>query len=86
MWKELLFLANNLFLALLIANACLSWFPNLRWRPIGRLIYGATEPWLQPLRRLMPPVRISDSVRLDLSGFVLVVVVEIVYVVLIKHL
>ncbi len=41
---------------LLIARVLMSWFPNLDYRnPLVRFLYDVTEPFLRPLRQLVPP-------------------------------
>lgn len=46
---------------LIFARALLSWFPNLdRSNPLVRFVYQATEPILEPIRRLMPQGSMVD--------------------------
>lgn len=46
---------------LIFARALLSWFPNLdRSNPLVRFIYQATEPILEPVRRMLPQGSMVD--------------------------
>jgi YggT family protein len=46
---------------LILARALLSWFPTIdRYNPIVRFIYQATEPILEPIRRLLPQGSMVD--------------------------
>ncbi|MHB9022864.1 MAG: YggT family protein [Armatimonadota bacterium] len=67
---------------LVLAGVILSWLPHLRWRPIGRLIYNLTEPVFQPIRRLIPPIRLNSGVAVDLTPIIVVILVEVVYLAL----
>jgi YggT family protein len=50
----------NLFILLLIGRAVLSWVPELAYTEIGRMIVTATEWYLAPIRRVIPPVGAID--------------------------
>lgn len=45
---------------LLVARALLSWFPDLQRYQIVQLLYDITDPIIQPLRRLIPPIGFLD--------------------------
>jgi YggT family protein len=45
---------------LLIARSLLSWFPDLQRYQVVRLLYDITDPIIQPLRRLIPPIGFLD--------------------------
>jgi YggT family protein len=46
---------------LIFARALLSWFPTIdRSNPIVRFIYQATEPILEPVRRILPQGSMVD--------------------------
>jgi YggT family protein len=54
-----LFLATllQLYGYILLGRALVSWIPNLDpSNPIVQLLYRATEPVLDPIRRLIPPL------------------------------
>jgi YggT family protein len=55
----LIWIINALSLALL-GRAILSWFdPGLRWT-ISRLLFDITEPFVAPIRRVVPSVGMID--------------------------
>jgi YggT family protein len=45
----------NLFILLLIVRAIFSWFPGMLYTEAGRIIVMATEWYLGPIRRVIPP-------------------------------
>ncbi len=53
----------------LIARALISWFRPDPYNPIVRFLYNITEPVLQPVRRIIPPIGGLDiSVLVVLIG------------------
>ena len=78
-----------LYLILLFARLVIGWIGVFAraWRPSGPLVvvlevvYSATDPPLNLLRRVIPPLTIG-SVRLDLGFMILFFVTIIVYNVL----
>ncbi len=45
----------NIFILVLIVRAIFSWFPGMLYTPAGRIIVMATEWYLAPIRRVIPP-------------------------------
>jgi YggT family protein len=45
----------GLFILLLIVRAILSWFPGMQYSEVGRIVHTATEWYLAPIRRFIPP-------------------------------
>lgn len=45
---------------LLIARALVSWFPDLRRHQIVQLLFDVTDPIVEPLRKIIPPVGALD--------------------------
>ncbi len=45
----------GLFILLLIVRAILSWFPGMQRSEVGRIVVVATEWYLAPIRRFIPP-------------------------------
>src|SRR5919201_7146123 len=45
----------NIFILVLIVRAIFSWFPGMLYSEIGRFILAATEWYLAPIRRVIPP-------------------------------
>lgn len=64
---------------LMMGSVLLTWFPRFRWHPLGRLVFRITEPILQPIRRLLVPLRIGQGIGIDFSPVLVMAVVEIIY-------
>src|SRR5919108_5295219 len=47
--------AITILILLLIVRAILSWFPGMLYSDLGRYIVLATEWYLAPIRRVIPP-------------------------------
>lgn len=63
---------------LILARALLSWFPTMdRNNPIVRFIYQATEPILEPIRRMLP-----QGSMVDFSPLIVLVILWVVMQVL----
>lgn len=58
-----------LFILVLIVRAILSWFPGSMYTEFGRIVVVATEWYLAPIRRLIPPAG-----GLDLSFLVGIII------------
>jgi YggT family protein len=59
----------NIFIFVLIARAILSWFPGMLYSEAGRIVVMATEWYLAPIRRVIPPAG-----GLDLSFLVGIII------------
>jgi YggT family protein len=59
----------NIFILVLIVRAIFSWFPGMLYSEAGRIILMATEWYLAPIRRVIPPAG-----GLDLSFLVGIVI------------
>ena len=85
----LLALVVLLFLIALVARLVLDWVQLFArdWRPrsaalvVAEAVYSVTDPPLRRLRRVIKPIRLG-GIQLDLSFFVLFIVVSIAYNVL----
>lgn len=44
----------------LIIYILMSWFPNARETAIGRLLARICEPYLEPFRKIIPPIGMMD--------------------------
>ena len=54
---EILGVVLQVYSYVLLARALVSWIPNLDpYNPIVQFLYQITEPVLEPIRRLIPPV------------------------------
>jgi len=82
----LLALVVLLFLIALVARLVLDWVQLLArdWRPrsvalvVAEGVYTVTDPPLRRLRRVIKPIRLGQ-IQLDLSFFVLFILVSILY-------
>jgi YggT family protein len=66
---SLLVTVINLFILVLIVRAIFSWFPGMLYTQAGRYVLLATEWYLAPIRRVIPPVG-----GLDLSFLVGIII------------
>jgi YggT family protein len=73
-------LGNVLFFAILI-RALLSWFMPNDGTGLTRVLQDITEPVLQPIRRILPPVS-----GIDFSPIVAMVLIQVVSSVLVNLL
>ena len=54
---EILSMVLQLYSYVLLARALLSWIPNLDpYNPIVQILFRITEPVLDPIRKLIPPL------------------------------
>ncbi|MDR5683850.1 MAG: YggT family protein [Armatimonadota bacterium] len=75
--NELIFLVDRAFYVynlVLLARVLMSWLPGVDSRnPIVQLLVRLTDPVLEPLRRVIPPVAM-----IDISPIVALVLLEVV--------
>lgn len=45
---------------LLVARALVSWFPDLRRHQIVQLLFDITDPIMEPIRKVIPPIGAID--------------------------
>lgn len=50
----------NVYYYALIIYILMSWFPNARGSAIGRFLGRVCEPYLEPFRRIIPPIGMID--------------------------
>lgn len=76
----------TIFLMLIFARIILSWFPPSGGvvDQIREIVHRATDWAMEPLRRILPPVRLG-SVALDLSPIVLIIGINILQGMLRKY-
>ena len=53
-------LCNNLFALLLLARIIMSFIQVDRYHPVAKLIFDLTEPFLAPIRSILPPAGMFD--------------------------
>jgi YggT family protein len=65
-----------ILIALVVARAILSWIPLRPGNEFARFVHRATEPLLEPVRRLLPSVA-----GIDFSPILVIVVLQLMVVV-----
>ncbi len=50
----------NIYKWMMIIYILMSWFPNMRESQIGSVLARACEPFLEPFRRVIPPIGMMD--------------------------
>ena len=63
----------QIFTLLILARVLLSWVQVDPYNPIVQFIYQITEPFLKPVREVLPP-----AAGLDFSPIVLLILVQVV--------
>lgn len=54
---EILSMVLQIYSYVLLARALISWIPNLDpYNPVVQFLYQITEPVLEPIRKLIPPL------------------------------
>ena len=77
-----------IYIVLILARLVVDWTRQFAraWRPAGaaavgmELVYVASDPPIRLLRRLVPPLRLG-TVRLDLSVYIVLIVLTVLRVV-----
>ena len=68
MLANLVDLAIQIYILLIIARALISWVSPDPYNPIVRFLYRATEPVLRPVRNMLPTL----AMGLDLSPMIVI--------------
>jgi YggT family protein len=74
------YLIVEIYLYVLIIRIILSWFPigiGSPFMPVVKVLSAVTDPVLNPLRRILPPLTVG-GMGIDLSPIILCVALEIV--------
>jgi YggT family protein len=69
----LLYQLLDLYSLVVLVAVFASWMQLSPSNPVGRIVYGLTEPLLQPIRKVVPPLG-----GLDFSPLILLVIVQFV--------
>lgn len=77
----LISIVMQLFFLLILARVLMSWVRVDPYHPVAQFIYQTTEPFLKPVRDLLPPMG-----GFDLSPIVLLILVQVVGNILISGL
>lgn len=64
----------QLYIWVLVARALISWIPNLDpYNPAVQFLYQITEPVLEPVRRLIPPLGGTIDISMIVVFFALMI-------------
>ena len=75
---QLLLVILQLYSYVLLARALVSWIPNLDpYHPAVRFLYDVTEPVLEPIRKLVPPLGGMIDISMIIAFFALVVLEQL---------
>jgi YggT family protein len=75
---DLLLVALQLYSYVLLARALMSWIPNLDpYHPAVQFLYSVTEPVLEPIRKLVPPLGGMVDVSILVAFFAIIVLEQI---------
>ncbi len=71
---EILAMLIQVYSYVLLARALISWIPNLDpYNPIVQFLYQITEPVLEPVRRLIPPLGGMIDISIIVVFFALII-------------
>lgn len=74
----LLLLVLQLYSYVLLARALVSWIPNLDpYNPAVQVLYRLTEPVLEPIRKLIPPLGGMVDVSIIVAFFGIIVLEQL---------
>ncbi|WP_017471813.1 YggT family protein [Amphibacillus jilinensis] len=60
LFERLVFQLVNLYQIAIVIYILMSWFPGSRDSSIGRLLANIVEPYLEPFRKIIPPIGMLD--------------------------
>jgi YggT family protein len=75
---DLLIILLQVYSYVLLARALVSWIPNLDpYHPAVQLLYKVTEPVLDPIRKLVPPLGGMIDISIIIAFFALIVLEQL---------
>jgi YggT family protein len=75
---QLLLIILQLYSYVLLARALISWIPNLDpYHPAVQFLYTITEPVLEPIRKLVPPLGGMIDISMIIAFFGLIVLEQL---------
>jgi YggT family protein len=75
---QLLLVALQLYSYVLLARALVSWIPNLDpYHPAVRFLFDVTEPVLEPIRKLIPPLGGMIDISIIVAFFALILLEQL---------
>jgi YggT family protein len=75
---QLLLVVLQLYSYILLARALISWIPNLDpYHPAVQFLYSITEPVLEPIRKLVPPLGGMIDISMIIAFFGIIVLEQL---------
>jgi YggT family protein len=75
---DVVLLALQIYRYVLLARALVSWIPNLDpSNPAVRILYEITEPVLEPIRRLIPPLGGVMDISILVAFFAIIILEQL---------
>jgi YggT family protein len=75
---QLLLIVLQLYSYVLLARALLSWIPNIDpYHPAVQFLYSITEPVLEPIRKLVPPLGGMIDISMIIAFFGIIVLEQL---------
>jgi YggT family protein len=75
---QLLLIVLQLYSWILLARALVSWIPNLDpYHPAVQFLYTITEPVLEPIRKLVPPLGGMIDISMIIAFFGIIVLEQL---------
>jgi YggT family protein len=75
---EIILMLLNVYSWVLLARALISWIPNLDpYHPAVQFLYRITEPVLEPIRKLVPPLGGMIDISMIIAFFAIIVLEQL---------
>jgi YggT family protein len=75
---QLLLILLQLYSYVLLARALISWIPNLDpYHPAVQFLYSITEPVLEPIRKLVPPLGGMIDISMIIAFFGIIILEQL---------
>ena len=75
---EIILMLLQLYSWVLLARALVSWIPNLDpYHPAVQVLYQVTEPVLEPIRKLVPPLGGMVDISMIIAFFGIIVLEQL---------
>ena len=75
---QLILVVLQLYSYVLLARALVSWIPNLDpYHPAVQFLYSITEPVLEPIRKLVPPLGGMIDISIIIAFFGIIILEQL---------
>ena len=75
---QLLLILLQLYSYVLLARALISWIPNIDpYHPVVQFLYSITEPVLEPIRKLVPPLGGMIDISMIIAFFAILILEQL---------